>query len=128
MIEGKKRTRIDQFEESLKLWGIGSQINMFAEEAGEALVAALHLRRNRALMPSLAEFAEELTDLEFMSEEMKYYLDKGMVRLTDKQVVKLAKVGVELTEADRELSFEDAMKLFREAKSKSLDQLLDRGV
>jgi hypothetical protein len=63
------------FDESREKWGIKSQIMMFVEEANEASVEAMHLMRaNKDTQESLINFAEELADLQFMIDEMVYYL------------------------------------------------------
>ena len=61
------------FIKSEKAWGIGSQLNMLAEEASELSVAALHLNRaNKDPEKSFESFAEEIADVEFMIAEFKY--------------------------------------------------------
>jgi len=64
----------EMFELSLKKWGLTSQILMLVEELNELAVASLHLLRTlKDKNESLEHFAEEIADVEFMIEEMKYY-------------------------------------------------------
>ena len=64
----------EMFELSLKKWGLQSQILMLVEELNELAVASLHLlRRLKDKEKALEQFAEEIADVEFMIEEMKYY-------------------------------------------------------
>ena len=62
------------FEKARQKWGVGSQVNMLAEEASELSVASLHL--NRAIKDQTEaweKFAEEVADVEIMIDEMKQY-------------------------------------------------------
>ena len=60
------------FQLSLEKWQLPAQIRMVAEEASELSVASLHMLR--ASKEDVYEhFAEEIADVEFMVEEMKYY-------------------------------------------------------
>ena len=69
-----KLTMKEAFDLSIKRWGIRSQLRMVAEEASELSVASLHLDRdNRDWDESFERFAEEIADVEFMLDEMKYY-------------------------------------------------------
>jgi len=67
------------FQQSIEKWGIESQLLMLAEELDELGVATLHLlrkNRNRSepeRLLNLLSFAEEIADVEFMLEEMKYH-------------------------------------------------------
>jgi len=66
--------KYEMFELSLKKWGITSQILMLVEELNELAVASLHLlRKLKDKEKTLEQFAEEIADVEFMIEEMKYY-------------------------------------------------------
>jgi hypothetical protein len=64
----------EMFEKARQKWGVGSQVNMLAEESAELSVASLHL--NRAIKDKTEaweKFAEEVADVEIMIEEMKQY-------------------------------------------------------
>lgn len=62
------------FDKSRELWGLNSQILMLVEELNELAVASLHLlRANKPQDIVLHRFAEEIADVEFMLDEMKYY-------------------------------------------------------
>lgn len=64
----------DIFDKCRELWGLDSQVLMLAEELNELGVASLHLLRNaKPRKESLEKFAEEIADVEFMLDEMKYY-------------------------------------------------------
>ncbi len=116
---------LNMFEKSLKLWGVDAQISMFVEESGEAIVAASHVRRaNRCNPEVMVEFAEEIGDLRFMSAEMVHIFKSTTIRLTDKQVEKMGKVGVQITDGDRTMSFGDALALFHKVKTVRLEQLI----
>jgi hypothetical protein len=70
----KMLSQKEMFDQSLKLWNLGSQLNMLAEEASELTTAALHLiRDNKDKAQSMLNLAEEIADVEFMLEEIKYY-------------------------------------------------------
>lgn len=72
------RTLKQLFDDSRIQWGIKSQIMMFVEEANEAAVAAIHLMRtNKDVVKSRLAFAEELSDLQFMLDEMVYYFKES---------------------------------------------------
>ena len=69
------------FDESLKKWGMPSQILMMAEESSELSVAALHLLRTiKDKEESLLEFADEMADVQFMLDEMVYYFKEQQVK------------------------------------------------
>lgn len=69
-----KLTMKEAFDLSIERWGIRSQHLMVAEEAGELSVASLHLNRaNKGWDECFENFAEEIADVEFMLDEMKYY-------------------------------------------------------
>ena len=78
------------FYQSFQKWGFGSQVAMLAEEAGELVVATLHL--NRSIKTDTKEkqdatferFAEEIADVEFLIEEFKDYFDAKGFNLTEK--------------------------------------------
>lgn len=64
----------EMFDKSRELWGLSSQILMLVEELNELSVASLHLLRNlKPKEESLEHFAEEIADVEFLLDEMKYY-------------------------------------------------------
>jgi NTP pyrophosphatase (non-canonical NTP hydrolase) len=68
------KTSKELFDASRKLWGMGSQVNMLAEESTELALAALHFNRdNKEKSRALLNLAEEIADVEFMIEEFKYY-------------------------------------------------------
>jgi len=68
-------SRLEIFEASRLLWGISAQIHQLAEEAAELSVAALHMdRKTKDPDKSLYKLAKEVADVEFMLEEIKYYL------------------------------------------------------
>jgi len=69
------------FDESKEKWGIPSQLLMLVEELNELSVATLHLmRKGRDQETTLKMFAEEIADVEFMLEEIKYYFkNKGLI-------------------------------------------------
>ena len=74
MAKLKKLTLKEIFDKSRELWGLESQILMLVEELNELGVASLHLlRTNKPRDESLQSFAEEIADVEFMLDEMKYY-------------------------------------------------------
>lgn len=65
---------IDLYKRSIAAWGCESQITMLAEEAGELVVACLHLLRfNKNAKESWSNFAEEIADVEFMISELKWH-------------------------------------------------------
>lgn len=67
------------FSRSVKKWGFHSQLDMLAEECAELAVATLHLNRtvknadDTMKMENIEHFAEEIADVEFLIEEMKFY-------------------------------------------------------
>jgi len=64
----------EMFDKSRVAWGLESQILMLVEELNELSVASLHLLRNlKDKEQSFKNFAEEIADVEFMLDEMKYY-------------------------------------------------------
>lgn len=69
-----KITLKEMFDKSREFWGLSSQILMLVEELNELGVASLHLLRNlKSKEESLEHFAEEIADVEFLLDEMKYY-------------------------------------------------------
>lgn len=93
------------FDESLKKWGMPSQILMIAEESSELSVASLHLLRAiKDKDESLLKFAEEMADVQFMLDEMVYYFKDTQVK------------GV---------GFLDWLADFRKLKQKRLEKLLE---
>lgn len=88
---------IKMFEISKRKWGLTSQILMLVEELNELGVASLHLlRANKPRDETLENFAEEIADVEFMLEEMKYYFQNDHLiaeyrRKKEKRLEKLLK-------------------------------------
>ena len=81
----KTNLEMQLFKESIKLWGINSQILMLAEESSELSVACLHLlRESKEQNESFHNFAEEIADVEFLIAEMKDYFSN-----LEKQVNKI---------------------------------------
>lgn len=67
----------EMFDKSRELWGINSQILMFVEELNELSVASLHLlRKLKNNQTALEHFAEEMSDVQFLMEEIVYYFKK----------------------------------------------------
>lgn len=66
--------RFEIFNKSKRIWGLSTQILMLVEELNELSVSALHLIHSKPTrLQALEGFAEEIADVEFMIEEMKYY-------------------------------------------------------
>ena len=61
------------YDECLDTWGMDSQILMLAEEAGELVVATLHLLRSLKQETAFEQFIDELADIEVMKDEFYYY-------------------------------------------------------
>lgn len=67
------------FQESIKKWGVPSQVLMLAEECNELSVASFHMLRasktktQKDYEKAIENFAEEICDVEFMIEEMIFY-------------------------------------------------------
>ncbi len=74
-------TLIEMYDKSKEKWGQEFQLLMLVEELNELAVATLHLNRriknktDREKRKNLEKFAEEIADVEFMLDEMKYYYD-----------------------------------------------------
>lgn len=59
---------LEIYTRALNMWGIDPQLNMFIEEAAEAIQAVQHYRRDRCDMDTVCG---ELADLQIMLEQMK---------------------------------------------------------
>jgi len=85
--EGEKETMNlkEMFDKSREKWGLTSQLLMLAEESSELSVASLHMVRNikndteEKRLKTLVDFANEITDVQFMIDEMIYYFKNETV-------------------------------------------------
>lgn len=63
------------FEKSKELWGLDSQFLMLVEESTELALAGLHMgRAMKDRGKAQMNLAEEIADVEFMIEEIKFYM------------------------------------------------------
>ena len=85
------------FIKSKKLWGISTQIMMLAEEASELSVASHHLcRDNKDKVKAMANFAEEIADVEFMIAEMRYYFPELDAQIMKHRLAKARRIDLYL--------------------------------
>jgi NTP pyrophosphatase (non-canonical NTP hydrolase) len=93
------------FDLSEARWGLHSQLLLLVEELNELAVATLHLNRKvknstpEAKSDNYEKFAEEIADVEFMLDEMKYYFQNvsqiaGYRKEKEKRLTQLLEVGV----------------------------------
>jgi hypothetical protein len=77
----RRRTNINPiYKKAIKLWGIDSQMMMAVEESSELIKAICKLRRNGVTAETVNNLAEEIADMEIMTEQLKimFYLTEGV--------------------------------------------------
>jgi len=78
------------FDEALGEWGEKKQLDIFVEECGELIQAAMKNRRNDVELAYDAQFIEELVDLEIMIEQFNRVVDpKTKDLLRDDKIARL---------------------------------------
>ena len=68
------------FHDALELWGKDAQINQAIEEMAELIVALNHDRRVKKKR-SVSQITEELVDVEFMLDQVKYIYNMDISEL-----------------------------------------------
>jgi len=91
----RRRTNINSiYKKAIKLWGIDSQMSMVVEEASELIKAICKLRRTGVTAETVNNLAEEIADMEIMTEQLKimFYLTEGVGKWKKHKIERLSKL------------------------------------